>query len=318
MVASLRSRIAGGQSPNVPLAVNLNASGDVTFTSTTEVGQTTDTTASLAVVNTTPGTFGSATLALTLTCDATGRILNVEETTMSASGLATPVTLSYTGDATGGPTTFDGRSDVSTALTLAASGVSAGTYGDASDVPVITFDAKGRATAASTVPIRPTALFAQTQIVAIANTVAETTAIGSGVGSVTIPANYFTAGRYLKITAQGFHSASGNPSIQARVYLGSTVILDTGVQTSGNSTDSIWELRGFIVCATTGVSGTVLAEGFYEEGGGGANLFGMVNTSAVTIDTTSSQVVNVTFQWGTASSGNSISAAILLIETNHP
>ena len=52
-------------------------------------------------------------------------------------------TITASGDATGSGTT-------SLALTLAASGVSAASYGSASAIPVITFDAKGRATSAST------------------------------------------------------------------------------------------------------------------------------------------------------------------------
>jgi len=52
-------------------------------------------------------------------------------------------TITASGDATGSGTT-------SLALTLAASGVSAGSYGSASAIPVLTFDAKGRATSAST------------------------------------------------------------------------------------------------------------------------------------------------------------------------
>ena len=52
-------------------------------------------------------------------------------------------TITASGDATGSGTT-------SLALTLAASGVSAGSYGSSSAIPVLTFDAKGRATSAST------------------------------------------------------------------------------------------------------------------------------------------------------------------------
>ena len=52
-------------------------------------------------------------------------------------------TITASGDATGSGTT-------SLALTLAATGVSAGSYGSSSAIPIITFDAKGRATSAST------------------------------------------------------------------------------------------------------------------------------------------------------------------------
>lgn len=151
-MGSLQTRVAGGQ-PVAISAGGLNVSGDVSFQSVVELGQTAESTATLAQVNQTPGTFGGASLAVTIQADAAGRILSIQETTITADGLLNPVTLSYTGDATGGPTTFDGKSDVSTALTLAASGVSAGTYGDATHVGQFAVDAKGRVTGASNVAI---------------------------------------------------------------------------------------------------------------------------------------------------------------------
>lgn len=63
-----------------------------------------------------------------------------------------PRTLSWTGDATGSMV-VDGSADESAALTLAATGVAAATYGDATHVPQITVDAKGRITAAADVLI---------------------------------------------------------------------------------------------------------------------------------------------------------------------
>lgn len=55
-----------------------------------------------------------------------------------------------TGDGTAGP------GSGSQALTLAASGVTAGTYGGATAVPVLTFDSKGRCTSATTAAITAT------------------------------------------------------------------------------------------------------------------------------------------------------------------
>lgn len=74
---------------------------------------------------------------------------NVTGNASTASAWQTARTLSYTGDATGSMS-VNGSANVSTALTLANSGVTAGSYGSGTAIPVLTIDAKGRVTAAST------------------------------------------------------------------------------------------------------------------------------------------------------------------------
>lgn len=74
----------------------------------------------------------------------------------TATKLATARTISITGDATW-TVTFDGSANVTAGLTLANSGVTAAQYGSASSVSQVTFDAKGRATSASSVAIAITA-----------------------------------------------------------------------------------------------------------------------------------------------------------------
>jgi hypothetical protein len=81
---------------------------------------------------------------------------NVTGNASTATALATARTISITGDATW-TVTFDGSANVTAGLTLANSGVTAGTYGSASSVAQVTFDAKGRATSASSVTIAITA-----------------------------------------------------------------------------------------------------------------------------------------------------------------
>lgn len=97
---------------------------------------------------------------ITLTGDVTGVSgsfdgsgnLSIALTGVQAAKWTTARTLSFTGDATGSGS-VDGSANVATALTLANTAVTPGTYGDATHVAQVTFDAKGRATGAVNVPI---------------------------------------------------------------------------------------------------------------------------------------------------------------------
>lgn len=72
----------------------------------------------------------------------------------TASKLETARDITLTGDATG-TVSFDGSQNVSMAVTLKNSGVTAASYGSATQAAVITLDAQGRATLASAVTITP-------------------------------------------------------------------------------------------------------------------------------------------------------------------
>jgi hypothetical protein len=70
----------------------------------------------------------------------------------TATALATARTLGLSGDMTGSAS-FNGTANATISATLANSGVSAGTYGSATQVGQVTVDAKGRVTAASNAAI---------------------------------------------------------------------------------------------------------------------------------------------------------------------
>ena len=106
-------------------------------------------------------TAGSIAWASLTYSDLTGTVPTWNQnTTGSAAKWTTARTIAATGDASWS-VSFDGSANVSAALTLAASGVTAGTYGSASVVPVPTVDAKGRVTAITTATITPSGIGAQ-------------------------------------------------------------------------------------------------------------------------------------------------------------
>ena len=151
--------------------------------------------------------------------------------------------------------------------------------------------------------------FTQTATVTITAT-SETTMLGSGTGSLTLPANWFTsAGNSLIIDSYGRLTTQAVPGTQrVRLKFGASVILDTtAYNLVGSITDAVWRLHTVITARTVGASGTVIAESIFETTGAALvpNEQKMLNTATITIDTTATQVVDLTNLFNTAS--NSIS-----------
>jgi hypothetical protein len=111
----------------------------------------------------------------------------------------------------------------------------------------------------------------------------------------------------------GYHSSTGNPTITIRVKLGSTTIC-TMTGSSGNSSNDTFEISNMLTVRTTGGSGTVFSQGKYEEVHNSGLRTGCDNTGTSTIDTTASQAVTLTAEWGTAAAGNTISLSNLVLE----
>jgi hypothetical protein len=157
-------------------------------------------------------------------------------------------------------------------------------------------------------------LFAQTTTGTIANSVTETTISSTGQGTLTLPANFFVAGKTIRIRANGIMSSISSPTLRIRIKAGSTTLLDTTAVSVGNHTNALWMVDSIITCRTTGGSGTVFAQGIFEEYGTTKNQHSMVNTTTTTLSTTSSQAMTLTAQWGTASASNTISCTNLTME----
>ena len=160
-------------------------------------------------------------------------------------------------------------------------------------------------------------LFTQTADVTVANTAAETPLNGTGVGSLALPVNFLQIGKTVRVRARGYISDTGTPNFTAKIKFGSTVIMSTGtVAFAGTISNNQWVIEGVITCRTTGASGTVAAQGsFYEDPD---NRRGMTNTATVTVDTTATQAITVTFQWGAADPANTITCTNLTVDAVGP
>lgn len=158
-------------------------------------------------------------------------------------------------------------------------------------------------------------LFSQTAAVTIANTNAETSAIGAGAGSVTIPAGSLVAGSLLHIRVWGIHSAAVNPTLTVRLKLNGSTILTTGAISTNNSTNQVCDLDSWVSIETAGAAGTAFAQGGWVEWNpGGNNSFSLASTSTFAINTTVSQTIDVSFQWSAASASNSLTFPIVSVD----
>lgn len=158
------------------------------------------------------------------------------------------------------------------------------------------------------------AIFLATAGATVANTVTETTVIGSGIGTLTLPANFFRVGKTFRLTAMGFVSTTGTPTLNLRQKLGSTVITATGAVTTGSGlANALLSVSTLLTCRTVGASGTVIAAGQAGIGTVNAGLYPTSGTT-VTIDTTASQAIGLTAEWGTASASNTLTVTNVAVE----
>jgi hypothetical protein len=163
-------------------------------------------------------------------------------------------------------------------------------------------------------------LFAQTaNSTIITNTTSESSLINGGVGTLTIPANGFQVGDSFRAVFGGVMNANNNQNIRIRVKAGSIVLLDSGPQNLGSSViNDVWSLNiDFTIRAigAAGVASIVTLGSFHYTKTNNASVqgFGFNTVNSTTFDTTVSNALNVTAQWGTASSGNNIYSDIFIL-----
>jgi hypothetical protein len=175
---------------------------------------------------------------------------------------------------------------------------------------------------ASNVPnLTASTLFSSTATVTVAATTVETSIIGSGSGSLTLPANYLTAGKTIRFSLRGLYSTPtlsvGNILVKIKLG-GSTLASGTANALVATSTNLGFSGEGIITCRTTGASGSVIMMGGLEYGVGNnlAPLFLAINngTSTTTVDTTSALAFDCTVTWSNNTVGNSVSSLNATLE----
>lgn len=161
-------------------------------------------------------------------------------------------------------------------------------------------------------------LFVATAAATIGGTGAETTLAGTGIGSLTLPANFLTVGKTLKLRAWGVYGtkAPAVGTFDIRFKYGSTTLITLSPTLTGSLTNQMWEAEFELTCRTTGATGTVFPQGevelFTSTTASGLIVAGPTGTT--TINTTASSKIDITADWGTSNASNTITCNNFTVE----
>ena len=155
-------------------------------------------------------------------------------------------------------------------------------------------------------------LYAQTALGSVITaSVVESSLIGTGVGSLSIPANFFKVGDSFTAKMCGSLSCANNETIHIKIKSDGTVIADAGVFNMKITTNKFFELTLDFTVTKIGVAGVaeLFTNGQYmynhnSAGDIAGNNFALITTTI--FDTTILNALSITAQWGSANASNSI------------
>ena len=204
------------------------------------------------------GNFSAGTITAALSGNAT-----------TATTWQTARTLGVQGDATG-TVSVNGSADANIPLTLSSTGVSAGSYGSATNIPTFTVDAKGRITAAANVALSTTFNFAGntgTGTTATGGTITIVGQNGSGI-TTSFDDSTDTFGIGVDTTIVRSNTASLNQTIDGNITITGNLIVTGNTTTVDVSTLSVED--SLIALARNNVTDSVDI-GFYGHYNDGTN-----------------------------------------------
>ena len=163
-------------------------------------------------------------------------------------------------------------------------------------------------------------LFSQTgNNINITNTTTETNLIDTGVGTLSVPANGFKVGDSFSGQFMGILSSLNNATLNLRVKSDSVVLATSGAQTLASASNSVWLLTlNFTIRAlgVAGVASIVTVGTFYDikQSNSQQQGFSFYSINSTTFNTTIANNLNVTAQWGSASTSNSLHPDIFVLQ----
>ena len=140
----------------------------------------------------------------------------------------------------------------------------------------------------------------------ITNTVLENSIVGSGQGSLVFPSGTFAVGDSYHAKIGGVISAQNGDDITIRIKTGATVLATTGAISLTGVTSLGWECELDFTIRSIGASGSIVTNGNFAYNRDSGSLEGFVFQDVQTIDTTVSNTLDITVEWGQAKTQDQI------------
>jgi len=163
-------------------------------------------------------------------------------------------------------------------------------------------------------------LYAQTALsTPITNSIVETSLIGAGVGTLSVPPNAFAVGDSFTGKMCGNLSCVNNETIHIRIKSDGVVVGDLGVFQMNTTTNKFFEL--FVDFTVTKIGGAGVAELFvngqysYNQDTAGVlrgSNFALISNTV--FDTTVLNALTITAQWGAADPDNYIQSQNFILQ----
>ncbi len=169
-------------------------------------------------------------------------------------------------------------------------------------------------------------LFAQTANSSIiTNTIAETSLINGGVGTLSVPANGFQVGDSFRAVIAGVLNAANNQTITIKVKAGnnaSIILVNSGAKPISNIAADVFSLNIDFTVRALGAAGTAsivtLGTFHYTKTSNGVTEgFAFNQVDSTNFDTTIDNELDITVQWGAASTSNSIFSDIFVLNKTY-
>lgn len=156
----------------------------------------------------------------------------------------------------------------------------------------------------------------------VTNTTVESNILGTGVGSLSVPAGAFRVGDSFHVVVIGHLSSRNNDDLRIRVKSGAVVLADTGFINMPGLTNKHFELNIDFTIRAIGGAGvaSIASGGQFTYIKNASSAFEGVDFSVVnntTFDTTINNTLSITVEWNAANVLNSIYTEIVTLSKTY-